>query len=64
MHQGKVCEVIRRAGNAKGKYFNYFNIQPRDGSEPYHIDMGKTEFQRMMGEQALVTTEEGQEVFM
>ena len=47
-HMGKQCTVMGRAGTARGKYYNYFNLQPVDGTKPYSVDLERSQYSRQM----------------
>ena len=49
-HGEKVCDVGARAGRVTGKYVNTFNLYPKDGTEPYSVDLSKVEY-RKLGEE-------------
>ena len=70
-HGGKACQVMGRAATARGGYYNYFNLQPVDGSRAYSVDLQRSEYSMDVDgeQQALITMEVDQngqqhEVFM
>ena len=70
-HGGKACQVMGRAATARGGYYNYYNLQPMDGSKPYSVDLQRSEYSMDVDgeQQAFITMEVNQngeqhEVFM
>ena len=47
LHDGKISEVGRRVGKPSGRLVNTFNIYPRDGTDPYSLDLDRVEFQKL-----------------
>ena len=43
-HMGKQCTVLGRAGTARGNYYNYFNLQPVDGTKAYSVDLERSQY--------------------
>ena len=59
IHDGKISDVGKRVGTVRGKYINTFNVYPRHGEEPYSVDLGRVEYQKVGdGEHVLFTAED------
>ena len=59
IHEGVRCKVTERMKKAGGM-FNYYNLQPQDGSAPYRADLERSEYQTLVvndnHHQVLITT--------
>ena len=52
IHNGQICDVGDRLGKRgkngrTGKNYNTFNLYPRSGAEPYHIDLSMSQYQKL-----------------
>ena len=74
VHNGQVCDVGDRIGKRgrngrTGKNYNTFNLYPRSGAEPYHIDLSRSQFQKLdnnqqAGQQEQILVLKGEECHM